>query len=666
VFANLEICCIMLFTIDYVARIFCYHSVRGAIQGNVLRRTLLYALQPLNVIDFLSTAPFYLDLLLGQGLPVQMVKLLRLARSLRLFKMAKHHHGFQALFKVIVLSGQPLGILILFNMIVVVLFGSLMFFCEGQQYSVDSAFTQGDYPQGAFVRVSQSLEGEELTPFRSIPYAMWWVCTTMTTVGYGDITPTSLLGKFIGVVCFYVGVVFLALPIAILGANFDRVYEEMITAPARKKKRNSRLNSDESPISRSSISYAATQTRSEHPGWSSYSLRRRLFIVLEDPTASRVGQIYSALMLSTILFSTLAFIAESIPDFNHTPAACQPGNLNIDTCMPTPTDTFFRIEVCCITLFSLDYACRTMLAHAATPEECGLAPGNDKLSPAKVTLLYCSQIMNVVDLVAILPFYLEFMTGAGGGSSVLRVLRLIRVFRVLKNPKLKSGARMMIQVIVESVPALLLMAFMTALMSVFFASLIVFAEGSEYSVDHFQDQYPEGLYVRPTKDGYGIEPSPFQSIPYAFWWFFVTTTTVGYGDDYPTTTAGRLISVAVYYLGIVLFALPLSIIGGKLNEHYPKWVAECAGPTTEESYRARRLSQTVHKMDTKHRLDELRSQGAAQWSRAHGQGAAEVEETSANSAQGKGDVVGLDVPGEVVIHPTTPATPDMEPIVPSK
>lgn len=300
-----------------------------------------------------------------------------------------------------------------------------------------------------------------------------------------------------------------------------------------------------------------------------------------------------------------------------------------------------------------------MLAHAATPEECGLAPGNHKLSPAKVTLLYCSQIMNVVDLVAILPFYLEFMTGAGGGSSVLRVLRLIRVFRVLKNPKLKSGARMMIQVIVESVPALLLMAFMTALMSVFFASLIVFAEGSEYSVDHFQDQYPEGLYVRPTNDGYGIEPSPFQSIPYAFWWFFVTTTTVGYGDDYPTTTAGRLISVAVYYLGIVLFALPLSIIGGKLNEHYPKWVAECAGPTTEA------ISQTVHKMDTKHRLGELRSQGLARWSRAHGQGEAEVEENSANSAQGKGDVVGLNVPGEVVIHPTTPATPDMEPIVPS-
>lgn len=104
---------------------------------------------------------------------------------------------------------------------------------------------------------------------------------------------------------------------------------------------------------------------------------------------------------------------------------------------------------------------------------------------------------------------------------------------------MRACAEMFILIIIDALPALFLLLFMTMLMCVLFASLIVFAESSNYSVDHFQQQYPEGVYIRPTTDGYGVEPSPYRSIFYAFWWFFTTATTVGYGDDYPTTTAGH-------------------------------------------------------------------------------------------------------------------------------
>jgi hypothetical protein len=115
------------------------------------------------------------------------------------------------------------------------------------------------------------------------------------------------------------------------------------------------------------------------------------------------------------------------------------------------------------------------------------------------------------------------------------------------------------------------------------SSCLVFAEGSDYSVDHgpgskYALKYGqeicgwEGCYVRPTSDGYDTMPSPFISIPYTFWWFFTTATTVGYGDDYPTTTLGKIIGIITFYVGIVLLALPITIVGGFLSKHYSKWV----------------------------------------------------------------------------------------------
>merc|ERR1712176_1598791 len=87
----------------------------------------------------------------------------------------------------------------------------------------------------------------------------------------------------------------------------------------------------------------------------------------------------------------------------------------------------------------------------------------------------------------------------------------------------------------------------------------------------------EGCYIRPTTDGYGMEKTPFRSISYAFWWFFTTATTVGYGDDYPTSTLGRCVGIFTFYVGIVLLALPVTIIGQAFDRRYRVLKVEFTG-----------------------------------------------------------------------------------------
>jgi len=173
----------------------------------------------------------------------------------------------------------------------------------------------------------------------------------------------------------------------------------------------------------------------------------------------------------------------------------------------------------------------------------------------------------------------------GGGASVLRVFRLIRVFRMLKMPKLSAGVTMFANVVADSMPALLMLFSLTLLGCVFFASMITFAEGSRYSVDHFKEEYPQGLHIRPTVDGYGVEPSPYVSVLDSFWWFFVTANTVGYGDLYPTTTAGRAIGIMTCYAGILLIALPITIVGGNFSKYYDEWV-EVMGISKTQSFQS--------------------------------------------------------------------------------
>jgi voltage-gated potassium channel Kch len=574
----------------------------------------------MNIIDLLAVMPYFVGILADSEDGVGSLDILRLARICRVFKMARHHPGIRMLVDVLQRSGQPFLILVFFNVIICLLFASLMHIVEGQHYSVDSRLLTGDWgepvrneplPTGAFVRRIWLNGDEEPTPFRSIPVAIWWVCVTLTTVGYGDMAPTTPAGKAIGVAAFYVGILFLALPISIIGSNFEVVYQKVTEAREERRRTLRASRAQIRPmhmiqVEADDISLAPTSTKVREFAWedmtwlpnsvlrtSKTPLRKSLFTLLEQPSSCKIAKLYSVFIMIVILVVTGSLVCESMPEFNDTPPECDISRPTVEDCRPRPKQVFHVLEVIGICFFTLDYVGRVATVHTADPEECGVREGaHDGL---RTTWYYCTQWMNIIDLLAILPFYVQLGIGEGGaGLAAIRVLRLTRIFRVLRMKKLSSGVNMFASVIDDSIPALSLLFFVTLLACVFFASCISFAEGSTYSVDsEWLHSHPYGLYVRPTADGYGTEPSKFTSITYSFWWFFVTATTVGYGDDFPTTTWGRCIGLVAVYVGIILLALPISVIGSSFGEKYSKWVKEIgnADPVTTSPRASPRASQ---------------------------------------------------------------------------
>jgi len=104
----------------------------------------------------------------------------------------------------------------------VIIFGSTMFICEGGVFMVTD-----ETPNGAFIREDLYGSKEDLSPFTSIPIAFYWAVTTSTTVGYGDLFPTTTGGRMVCIVSTFCAMIVLALPISVIGNNFNREYDNI-------------------------------------------------------------------------------------------------------------------------------------------------------------------------------------------------------------------------------------------------------------------------------------------------------------------------------------------------------------------------------------------------------------------------------------------------------
>ena len=140
----------------------------------------------------------------------------------------------------------------------------------------------------------------------------------------------------------------------------------------------------------------------------------------------------------------------------------------------------------------------------------------------------------LLDLLAILPFYGQLLGLRGLDLRVLRTVRLLA--RTARLTRLSSGFNTLMRVIRAKRSELSTVIVVLLVLLLLASSLVYFAE-------------------------HEAQPDVFSSIPETMWWSIITLTTVGYGDMYPVTFAGRILAGLMAVLGIGLFALPAGILG---------------------------------------------------------------------------------------------------------
>ena len=160
-------------------------------------------------------------------------------------------------------------------------------------------------------------------------------------------------------------------------------------------------------------------------------------------------------------------------------------------------------------------------------------------SPVRGRVRYVFSYLAVIDLLAILPFYLPVLIPFD-----LRFLRIVRLFRLIRLFKLSRYSRAMtaIGVVLRNKRGELAIVIIVVFVFLLLSSAIM------YEVEH------------------EAQPNAFPNIPSAMWWGVVTLTTVGYGDIYPITPLGKFIGAVIALLGIGLFALPAGIIASGFTE----------------------------------------------------------------------------------------------------
>ncbi len=198
-----------------------------------------------------------------------------------------------------------------------------------------------------------------------------------------------------------------------------------------------------------------------------------------------------------------------------------------------PLHDLFRVyfegfEIFTSVIFTAEYLLRLWTADLLYPEA------------KHPRLKYCCSMLAVIDFLAILPFFLYFISSSPRFVRVIRMLRLARILRVIKLARYFSAMRMIFRVIRKSATQLI-----TSIVICFFVMLI--AAIMMYDVEH------------------DVQPEQFPDVMASLWWAMCTLTTVGYGDIYPITSGGRFLASVISLIGIGIIAIPTGIIAAGFN-----------------------------------------------------------------------------------------------------
>jgi voltage-gated potassium channel len=190
---------------------------------------------------------------------------------------------------------------------------------------------------------------------------------------------------------------------------------------------------------------------------------------------------------------------------------------------------FDYFEIFSVAVFTVEYLLRVWVC----------VEHEEYARPIAGRLRYMVSFMAIVDLLAILPFYIVGLMG--GYSRVLRLLRLFRLFRMLKLVRYSNALSTMSRVLKNKREEIIITMLVLIIVIIISSTLMYYAENQ-------------------------AQPDKFPSILASMWWAIITLVTVGYGDVYPVTGLGRAFGALTALFGVALFALPAGLIGAGFME----------------------------------------------------------------------------------------------------
>lgn len=227
--------------------------------------------------------------------------------------------------------------------------------------------------------------------------------------------------------------------------------------------------------------------------------KKKLRITVEEADTPQ-GKWFDLIIQFLIILSLISFSLETLPNLN-------PG-----------FRTFLRIfEIVTVVVFTLEYLLRIFVA--------------------KQKLKFIFSFYGIIDLLAILPFYLTFYIDLRS-IRILRLFRLFRIFKIMRYSRaIRHFMRAFVSIREELVLFLILSGFLLFLSAV-------------------------GIYYLENP----AQPEVFQSVFHSMWWAVATLTTVGYGDIYPITTGGKIFTSVMLFIGLGIIAVPTGLIASALTK----------------------------------------------------------------------------------------------------
>ncbi len=243
------------------------------------------------------------------------------------------------------------------------------------------------------------------------------------------------------------------------------------------------------------------------------AIKRRTFeIISKAESGDRISSIFDWSIMILIALSILTIILDSFQSIHE---RCQ--------------TLFQAFEIITVIVFTIEYILRIWTADLLYPEA------------KHPRLKYCFSFMAIIDLLAILPFYVPFVSADLRFLRMMRLFRLFRLLRVLKLGRYFDALQVIVKVIRTSGPQLV-MSVVICFFVMLFSAIIM------YEVEN------------------PVQPEQFPNVLSSLWWAICTLTTVGYGDVYPITAVGRFFASIISLVGIGIIAIPTGIIAAGFNQ----------------------------------------------------------------------------------------------------